>query len=135
MDDPLKIHEKFTDRVNMSVAELESLKDSKNYAEYQERKSGGQEGTEPIDDAITLMETPASQWSCDDDGFNECEEANELLSFTSRMSAVNRGDDIPDTDPGVSKRDMSLMAWGVDPNPGTEDFMGDRDLERESDLF
>lgn len=135
MPNPRTLHERFTDRVNMSVPELEALKDSQNYAEYQERKSGGQAGTEPIDDAIRLLETPASQWKCEDDGFNECDQAQELLSFTSRMSEVEQGDPIPDTDPEVSKRDVSLMAWALDPNPDETDFQGDKDLERTSDLF
>lgn len=133
---PQDIHQQFHDRINMSAAELDALKESPNYAEYQERKSGGQEGTEPIDDAIRLIETPAREWECsDDDRFNECEQAQELLSFTDRMSEVEQGGPIPDTEPAVSKRDMSLMAWALDPNPDTKDFAGDKDLERESGLF
>lgn len=132
--DPREIHRRFHERINMSVAELEALKESPNYAEYQERKSGGQEGTEPIDDAIQLIETPVSQWEDKDDGFNEVEQAQELLSFTSRMHEVDEGEPIPDTEPPISKQEMSMLAWAVDPND-RKDFEGDNDLQRESDLF
>lgn len=116
----------FTDTVNMSVGELESWKDSDNFAEYTKRKSGGQPPTEPIDDAIRLLETNKSGWEDKDDGFNEVEEANELINFVDRMSKNNRGDPIPDTDPELSKRDASLLSWAFDPNPDTSDFVGDR---------
>jgi len=102
----------FQDTVNMSVGELEAWKDSDNYAAYQERKSGGQEGTEPIDDAIRLLETPKSDWEDKDDGFNEVEEANELLAFTGRMGKVEPGDDIPNTDPPISKQEASMFFLG-----------------------
>jgi len=125
MEDVDSVWDDFQDTVNMSVSELESWKESDNYAAYQERKSGGQEGTEPIDDAIRLLETPKSDWEDKDDGFNEVKEANELLSFVGRMSENNRGDPIPDTDPELSKRDASLLSWGFDPNEG-KDFEGDR---------
>jgi len=125
-NDPVEqIWQDFQDTVNMTVGELESWKESDNYAAYQERKSGGQEGTEPIDDAIRLLETPKSEWEDKDDGFNEVEEANELLAFTSRMGKVDPGDDIPDTDPPISKQEASMFSWGVDPNEG-KDFEGDR---------
>jgi len=116
----------FQDTVNMSVSELESWKESDNYAAYQERKSGGQKGTEPIDDAIRLLETPKSDWEDKDDGFNEVEEANELLSFTSRMSKVNQGKDIPNTDPPISKQEASMLSWAVDEDEDTANFKGDR---------
>lgn len=124
--DPRDVHGEFTDRVNMSVAELEAWKESDNYAEYQERKSGGQPGTEPIDDAIRLLETPADEWEDKDDGFNEVEQANELLGFTARMSQVDEGEPIPETEPEISKQEASMLSWGVDPNPDRTDFEGDR---------
>lgn len=121
-------YEDFQSTVNMTVNELEAWKDSNNYAEYQERKSGGQSGTEPIDDAIRLLETPKSQWEDEDDGFNEYEQAEELTSFVARASEIEPGDPIPNTDPELSKQEASLLSWGVDPNPDRADFMGDRNL-------
>ena len=116
----------FQSTVNMTVSELEAWKSSDNYEAYQERKSGGQEGTEPIDDAIRLLETPKSDWEDKDDGFNEVKQANELLSFTGRMGEVDPGDDIPGTDPPISKQEASMLSWAVDPNPERSDFTGDR---------
>jgi len=116
----------FQETVNMTPAELTAWKESDNYAAYQERKSGGQKGTEPIDDAIRLLETPKKDWEDKDDGFNEVTEANELLAFTGRMGKVEPGDPIPGTDPELSKQEASMLAWAVDPNPRRDDFQGDR---------
>jgi len=115
----------FQDTVNMTATELEAWRESDNYDAYQEHKSGGQEGTEPIDDAIRLLETNKPQWSDEDDGFNEVKQANELLSFTARMSEVDEGEPIPGTDPELSKQEASMLSWGVDPNEG-RDFAGDQ---------
>jgi len=120
------VFQEFQDTVNMSVGELEAWKDSENYSQYQEYKNGGQEGAEPINDAIRLLETPKSEWEDKDDGFNEVEEANELLAFTGRMGEVEPGDPIPGTDPEISKQEASMLSWAVDPNPQRDDFEGDR---------
>jgi hypothetical protein len=115
----------FQDSVNMGAGELRDWRDSEQFEAYTEYKSGGQEPTEPINDAIRLLETPKAEWSCEDDGFNECEQAEELVNFNSRMSANESGDPIPGTDPPLSKRDASLISWGQDPNPDRKDFDGD----------
>jgi len=115
----------FQASVNMGAGELRDWRDSEQFEKYTERKSGGQEPTEPINDAIRLLETPKAEWSCEDDGFNECEQAEELVNFNSRMSANESGDPIPGTDPPLSKRDASLLSWGQDPNPDRKDFEGD----------
>jgi len=124
-DDPLDMHEKFTDRVNMSVDELEAWKNSNQFDVYAEKKSGGEPVEKPVDDAIRLLETPADEWADEDDGFNEVKEANQLLSFTSRMQGNESGDPMPGSDPPLSKRDASLLSWGVDVDDGM-DFEGDR---------
>jgi len=109
----------------MGPGELEDWKGSEQFEKYTEAKSGGQEPTEPIDDAIRLLETPKADWSCEDDGFNECEQAEELVNFNSRMSANESGDPITGTDPPLSKRDASLLSWGKDVNEDRADFDGD----------
>jgi len=124
-DDPLDVHEKFTDRVNMSVDELEDWKNSNQFDVYAEKKSGGEPVEKPVDDAIRLIETPADEWADEDDGFNEVEEAQQLLSFTSRMQGNESGDPMAGSDPPLSKRDASLLSWGVDVDDGM-DFEGDR---------
>jgi len=119
------IFSEFQDSVNMGADELRDWRESAQFEAYTEHKSGGQEPTEPINDAIQLLETPKSEWSCKDDGFNECEQAEELVNFNSRMGANESGDPIPGTDPPLSKRDASLLSWGQDSNPDRKDFDGD----------
>ena len=121
-----ELYDRFNDRVNMSVAELEAWKNSENFDTYAEKKAGGEDIQTPVNDAIQLLETPKSEWEDVDDGFNEVEEANQLMSFTSRMQGVEQGDPMAGSDPELSKRDASLINWGVDPSPGRMDFEGDR---------
>jgi hypothetical protein len=121
-----RVYEEFEDTVNMSPGELAAWEDSDNRDVYREKKSGGQEFGEPLDDVQRLMDTPKSEWEDKDDGFNEVEEANELIAFVGRMSAGGQGDPMSGTDPGLSKRDASLLEWGFDPNPDQSDFVGDR---------
>lgn len=124
-EDIRDLHGRFEERVNMSPGELEAWGDSDNFGVYEERKSGGEQIDTPREDAIRLLETPVSDWEDTDDGFNEVDEANQLLSFTSRMQGVEQGDPMPGTDPELSRRDASLLNWGVDPNERS-DFVGDR---------
>ena len=117
MKSPQDIHDELAQATNMTADELRDLKETENWDIYGERKSGGEDLNEPVDDMIRLLETPASQYEDKDDGFNEVEEANQALDFLSRMKGVEDGEDMPDSDPGMSKRDMSLLAWGYDPEP------------------
>jgi len=121
-----EVFREFQDRVNMSPGELESWRDSENRDIYADRKGGGQPIDEPLDDVIQLLETPKSDWQDKDDGFNEIEQANEVLAFTGRMKEAEQGDPMSGSDPSLSKRDASLLNWGLDPNPGKSDFTGDR---------
>jgi len=120
------VFEDFNDRVNMSVSELEDWKNSNQFDVYAEKKSGGENINKPVDDAIRLLETPKADWEDKDDGFNEVEEANQLLSFTSRMQGNESGDPMPGSDPPLSKQEASLLNWGLDPNEDESDFVGDR---------
>jgi len=117
MDDPMKIHDELANATNMTPSELDDLTETKNWDIYGERKSGGEDLNEPVDDMIRLLETPASEYEDTDDGFNEVEEANQALSFLARMKGVEDGEPMPNSDPPMSKRDMSLLAWGYDPEP------------------
>jgi len=120
------LYDEFEARVNMSVDELRDWKDSEQFDTYAENKSGGEDIEQPVDDAIRLLETPEDEWKEADDGFNEVEEAEQLLDFTSRMQGVDSGEPMSGSDPPLSKRDASLLNWGLDPNPQREDFEGDR---------
>ena len=117
MADPRDVHDELDDMVNMTPGELEDLTETKNWDIYGEQKSGGEELDKPVDDMIRLLETPADEYEDADDGFNEVEEANQAISFLSRMKGVEDGEPMPNSDPPMSKRDMSLMAWGFDPEP------------------
>jgi len=121
-----QVFKRFHERVNMSPGELESWRDSENREVYAERKSGGQSLDEPLDDVLRLLDTPKSEWQDKDDGFNEIQEANEVLAFTGRMKEGEQGDAMPGSDPPLSKRDASLIQWGFDPNEDTSQFVGDR---------
>lgn len=116
----------FNDLVNMSPGELEAWGESDNYKEYKKRKSGGEPIDKPREDILRLKRTPKSQWEDKDDGFNEVKEANQAISFISRMRGGEQGDPMPNTDPELSKRDASLLNWGFDISPEKSDFVGDR---------
>ncbi len=126
-DDPVnEVWEEFNDTINMTPGELEAWEESDNYEAYKERKSAGQPIDEPREDIMTLLGTPKSEWEDEDDGFNEVSQAREAVGFVNRMKANEQGDPMPDTDPGLSKRDASLINWGYDPSPESKDFEGDR---------
>jgi len=120
------VFEDFNDRVNMSVSELEDWKNSNQFDVYAEKKSGGENINKPVDDTIRLLETSKADWEDKDDGFNEVEEAEQLLSFTSRMQGNESGEPMPGSDPPLSKQEASLLNWGLDPNEDKSDFVGDR---------
>lgn len=113
---PQDIHDELARETNMTPDELRDLKETKNWEIYGEQKSGGEDLDEPVDDMIRLLETPASEYEDKDDGFNEVEEANQAIDFLNRMKGVEDGEPMPESDPGMSKRDMSLLAWGYDPD-------------------
>jgi len=120
-----KVFEEFQETVNMTVGELDAWEESDNRRVYAEKKSGGQPIDEPLDDVRRLLETPKDEWRDVDDGFNEVEEAEEVINFVGRMSEGQQGEPMSGTDPKLSKRDGSLLNWGRDPNEG-KDFEGDR---------
>jgi len=116
MDDPMKIHDDLAAETNMSPDQLREFKRSDNFEAYADAKTGGEPPEEPVDDMIRLLETPADEYRDADDGFNEVEEGQQALSFLSRMKGNDQGEPTPGTDPPLSKRDMSLYAWGFDPD-------------------
>jgi len=114
MPDPQQLHDELAGMTNMTPAQLERMKDTPEWQAYGEAKSGGEDLDEPVDDMIRLLETPRDEYSCEDDGFNECEEAQQAISFLSRMKGNESGEPVGDT--GISKRDFSLYGWGYDPD-------------------
>jgi len=120
---PTQLHDRFESVTNLDADEMREVKSSERNRIYKERNSGAaQPGDEPLDDAIRLAETPASEWSDEDDGFNEVAEAKELLNFVDRTatqgaSREKDGAMIEEEEPHYGKQEMSLIRWGVDPFP------------------
>lgn len=114
MKSPQEIHDELANATNMTPDQLDRMKDTPEWQAYGEAKSGGEDLNKPVNDMIRLLETPASEYRDVDDGFNEVEEANQALSFLSRMKGNEPGEPVGDT--GISKRDFSLYGWGFDPD-------------------
>lgn len=114
MPDPHEIHDRLAGMTNMTSDQLRRMKDTAEWQAYGEAKSGGEDLNEPVNDMIRLLETPASEYECNDDGFNECEEGQQAISFLSRMKGNEAGQPVGGT--GISKRDFSLYGWGYDPD-------------------
>lgn len=120
---PNQLHDRFESVTNMTAAEgRRALEDPRNDAYKSRNSEAAQPGDEPLEDFIKLAETPASEWRDVDDGFNEVEEARELLDFVDRTAA--QGVDRPPADealveeePHYGKQEWSLVRWGVDPYP------------------
>jgi len=114
MKSPQEIHDELANATNMTPDQLRRMKNTPEWEAYGEAKSGGEDLNEPVNDMIRLLETPADEYECKDDGFNECEEGQQALSFLSRMKANDPGEPVGNT--GISKRDFSLYGWGYDPD-------------------
>lgn len=120
-----QVHDAVDDVTNLSVSELRDWRDSELRQEYLEAANDGKERDDgpipggPLDDTITLLETPADEYTEDHIG-----EGKELLSFVDRkLTQFDRdeGDDLmPQEHPGVHKGYAQNLNWGVDP------FLGDR---------
>lgn len=115
-----QMHDRWEQSTNLQADDLQRLKESKANGVYKnENSSKAQSGDTPLDDAITLAETPRSEWSKEDDGFNEFEEAEEALNYGRRhLAQENTGDPVFEDD-GVSltKRDIADGRWGFDRKP------------------
>lgn len=108
-----KVFQEFQENTNISLSEARKWKDT-------EASKKASLSREPINDFIRLKETPKDQWSDQDDGFNEVEEAEQVNSFVSRMRGVEDGEEVDNT--GMSKRDISLINWGYLPEDEENDF-------------
>jgi hypothetical protein len=108
---------------NMTPAEGEALLDSKRYEVYNEGEAeSGQEIEDPpipggpTEDAIHLLETPASQW--DDDEFAEADELENYAKRTVPQYESDEGDPLlPDEEPDVHRGEMALQTWLIDMEP------------------
>ena len=118
---PQQLAERVDDITNLTVEELEAFRASEYNEQYLESNSDrAQRGNEPLDDVIRLLETPPQQWRDVDDGFNEVQEARELLDFQRRTQAqIKRqglgSNTLPEYD-DMTFREAASIRWGIDPD-------------------
>jgi len=120
---PERAHDAWEEMTNLDREELKQLRKSKRNKIYLDKAEGNQEKDEnppipggPLEDAITLAETPRDQWGPDERA--EAEEARNFLARTFPQFEQNEGEPlIEDKEPKVHKDEISLMRWGFDPNP------------------
>jgi len=123
---PGQLHDRFSDVVNLSVAQMESFIQSDYNRAYLERNSDmSQPGNQPIEDVIRLATTPKDEWRDVDDGFNEVEQAREMLNFNRRnLGAIRTNGLGKNTLPGdlddMTMIEAASIRWGVDPDSDIE---------------
>ena len=122
---PAELRDRMLDVVNLSADQLRAFKDSEYNAEYRNRNSQqAQPADEPLDDVIDLLETQADQWRDVDDGFNEVEEAEELLDYHRRtqpqIKSQGLGENYLTDAEDMTLREAASIRWGVDPDDERE---------------
>ena len=122
---PTELYDRVESVTNLDVAELEAFQESKYNEAYLESNSEqAQPGDEPLEDAIRLLETPADEYRDLDDGFNEVEEAEELLDFQRRtqgqIESQGLGENYLTDARDMTKREAASIRWGIDPDADRE---------------
>jgi hypothetical protein len=122
---PEQLHDRVDATINLDASELRAFRDSElNQAYLEQASEAAQPGDEPLEDTIQLLETPRSEYRDVDDGFNEVEEAEELLNFQRRKQAIIDSQGLGEnflTDLEVmQKREAASIRWGVDPDQERE---------------
>src|SRR6056297_962863 len=123
--DPQQLHDRVDDAINLSLGELEAFRDSElNQAYLQANSEKAQPGDQPLDDVIRLVDTPRSEYSDADDGFNEAEESRELLDFQRRtqgqIKSQGLGENYLTDARNMQKREAASIRWGIDPDDERE---------------
>lgn len=99
----------FRNAVNMSASEIRRWGESECSNLASRPEDGGQGGGRVRERVIKLLETPKSEW-----GQDEFRMAGRVINFISRMRGNEQGE--PARDGCPSKRDISLLNWGYNPN-------------------
>ena len=120
-----QLYERFDAAVNVTADELREFQDSLyNEAYIESNSEQAQPGDEPLEDAIQLLDTPADEWRDLDDGFNEVEEAEELLDFQRRtqgqIEAQGLGENYLTDERDMTKREAASIRWAIDPDTERE---------------
>jgi len=120
--DPADAHDAWEQMTNLDAPELKELKKSKRNKEYLDKAEGNQEENSPLeggplDDAITLAQTPRGEWTRKHR--EEAEEARNFLARSFPQFGQDEGEPlVEDSKPRVHKGEMQLLRWGFDPAPG-----------------
>jgi len=122
---PQLLHDRVEAVTNLDAEQLRAFKRSDYNAAYlQVASDAAQPGDEPLDDTIRLLETPAAAYRDIDDGFNEVEEARELLDFQRRTQAQiasqGLGSNFLTDAENMQKREAASIRWGIDPDEERE---------------
>jgi hypothetical protein len=122
---PTELFDRVREATNLDVAELEAFQESEfNEAYLEQNSEQAQPGDEPLEDTIQLLDTPADEYRDLDDGFNEVEEARELLSFQRRTQAQiesqGLGENFLTELEVMQKREAASIRWGIDPDDERE---------------
>jgi HK97 family phage prohead protease len=99
----------FHNSVNMSASEITRWGESECSNLASRPEDGGQGGANVRDRVVKLLNTPRADW-----GQTEFRMAGRVVNFISRMRGNEQGE--PAREGCPSKRDISLMNWGYNPN-------------------
>jgi len=118
--DPETAHDRWTDMTNLEADDLRELQDSRRNEVYLEKAEGNQGSDDPplpggpLEDAITLAETPADEWT--EDHVAEAAEARNFAARTLPQFEDGEGKPLlPEEEPDVHKGELALQRWGIDP--------------------
>lgn len=122
---PDQLHDRFERHTNLEADQMRRFRDSEfNGAYLEQNSSQAQDGNEPLDDAIRLAETPATDWADADDGFNEVDQAMELLDFRrskgAQINSQGLGENFLTDAEEMQKREAAQIRWGWDPDDEIE---------------
>jgi hypothetical protein len=98
-------HSRFSDTVNMTVSDMED------WAEHACSDLASLNPREVRQRVVRLLETDVDDW-----GASEYEAAGRVISFVSRMTGVEAGEPVGSDGCDLSKRTISLMNWGYQPD-------------------
>jgi len=117
---PSEMHDVWEGATNLQADDLRELRDTPEHDRYLDEASDKRQSDDdppipggPLDDALHLATTPASEW-----GSDEAEEAEEALNWGARHRPQFDPDEGEDLTPGdgekITKADVSAARWGFD---------------------
>jgi len=116
---PAEAHDLWEQETNLGAPQLRAVRDNARNDRYLEVSSSGREESDgpipggPLDDAIHLATTPASEW-----GPDERAEAEEAINWASRHRPQFDPEEGEDLTPGdgtkTTKADVAGWRWGFD---------------------